>query len=325
MASFFVSARLPFKRLTLAPKEKTEDGLDDTRSSPSAPAQSQVPDVETSFDNLENSFHMGSNIDFRPKLVNGKGPLDNFLRNRVKTNIGQTTVIIDLVEDSSDQRDATMAHSKLNSAASPSMEAVNGLREEAGYAEGLPQASQDELAFPGETLSDIRCETEEEGVAGSGGAERSTDAQKGSPQSCPQLTHSMRMCSEMDQDGWSKAGGILFKGKVPVVVLQDILAAKPPGAKSSPTAPPDQGVPSESEVLESGPEEDSVLSPSSLSSSTSSPEGRSASKKQHGSPSPFPTSTPVRRVSISPRPRVSVLTALLVQPLFTWRQYPRGG
>ncbi|XP_074193717.1 chromatin assembly factor 1 subunit A isoform X2 [Rhinolophus sinicus] len=292
-----IQARLPFKRLTLAPKEKTEDGLDDTRSSPSAPAQSQVPNVETSFDNLENSFHMGSNIDFRPKLVNGKGPLDNFLRNRVKTNIGQTTVIIDLVEDSSDQRDATMAHSKLNSAASPSMEAVNGLREEAGYAEGLPQASQDELAFPGETLSDIRCETEEEGVAGSGGAERSTDAQKGSPQSCPQLTHSMRMCSEMDQDGWSKAGGILFKGKVPVVVLQDILAAKPPGAKSSPTAPPDQGVPSESEVLESGPEEDSVLSPSSLSSSTSSPEGRSASKKQHGSPSPFPTSTPVRRIT----------------------------
>ncbi|KAM5230356.1 chromatin assembly factor 1 subunit A isoform 2-T2 [Hipposideros larvatus] len=292
-----IQARLPFKRLSLAPKEKTEDGSDDTRSSLGAPAQSEVPNVETSLDNLENNFHMGSNIDFRPKLVNGKGPLDNFLRNRVKSNTDQTTVIIDLTGDSGNQPDTIVAHSKRNSAASPSTEAVNGLREEVGYEKGLLQANQkDELAFPEETLSDILCKTEEEG-AGSGGTQRSRDAQKGLSQSCPKLTDGLRICSEKDQNGWSKAGGILFKGKVPVVVLHNILATKPSGAQPSPTTFLDQSVPSESEMLESGPEEDSVLSHSSLSSSTSSPEGRSASKKQHSSPSPFSTSTPVRRIT----------------------------
>ncbi|XP_058393649.1 chromatin assembly factor 1 subunit A isoform X1 [Diceros bicornis minor] len=293
-----IQARLPFKRLNLVPKEKLDDGLEDTRSSQTAPVQSQVPDLETSLDLLESDCHMGSEIDFRPKLVNGKGPLDYFLRSRDKTNIGQSTVIIDLTEDSNDQPDSTVAHGELNSVASPSGEAVNGVREEAGDERGLSKAGpEDELAFP-ETLSDTPCKTEEE-HAGSGATERSADVRKGPPQSCPKLTGGPRMCPEKDQDGWSEAGGILFKGKVPVVVLQDILAAKPPGAKSPPTTPPDQGVPSESEMLESGPEEDSVLSHSSLSSSspTSSPEGQSAPKKKCSQPSPFPTSTPIHRIT----------------------------
>uniref|UniRef100_G1QFV9 Chromatin assembly factor 1 subunit p150 N-terminal domain-containing protein n=1 Tax=Myotis lucifugus TaxID=59463 RepID=G1QFV9_MYOLU len=282
-----IQARLPFKRLNLAPKEKTEDGADSTGSSPSAPAQSQVPDVETSLDNLENNFHMGSDIDFRPKLVNGKGPLDNFLKSRVKTSIGETTVIIDLTEDSSDQPDNISAYNKLNSAACPSLEeAVNRVREEAGDEGGLPKAK---------TLLDIPCKTEEEGT-GSGGTERRGDAQEAS-QSCPKLTDGPRTCSEKDQDSWSEAGGILFKGKVPVVLLQDILSIKP-GAKS-PTISLDRDTPSRREVLESSHGEDSVLSHSSLSSSspTSSPEGRCASENQHNSPSTFPTLTPVRRIT----------------------------
>ncbi|XP_059015508.1 chromatin assembly factor 1 subunit A isoform X3 [Mustela lutreola] len=294
-----IQARLPFKRLNLVPKEKSEDGSDDTRSSEGAPAQSQVPDLETSLDTVENNCHMGSDIDCSPKLVNGKGPLDNFLRNRVKTNIDQTAVIIDLTEDSSDQLDGLVAHSKLDAAASPSEEAVSGVREEAGGDRGPPEASpEDELACSEETLSDIPCKTEKEGP-GSGGPERSGDGQKGSPPSCPVPTGDARMCPEKDQDGWSEARGILFKGKVPVVVLQDILAGKPPRAKSPPVTPADQGVPSESETLESGPEEDSVLSHSSRGSSspTSSPEGQSVSKKQHGSPRPSPTCTPIRRIT----------------------------
>ncbi|XP_045445043.1 chromatin assembly factor 1 subunit A isoform X3 [Pipistrellus kuhlii] len=292
-----IQARLPFKRLNLAPKEKTKDGSDNTRSSPSAPVQSQVPDVETSFDNLENNFHMGSDIDFRPKLVNGKGPLDNFLKNRVETSIGKTTVIIDLTEDSSDQPDDISAYDKLNSAACPSLEeAVNRVREEAGDEGALPKASpKDELTFSEETLLDIPCKTEEEG-AGSGGPERRGDAQE-APQSCPKLTDDPRTCSEKDQDGWSEAGGILFKGKVPVVLLQDILSIK--SGATSPTIPLEQGTPSRREVLESSHGEDSVLSHSSLSSSspTSSPEGWCASKNQHNGPSTFPTLTPVRRIT----------------------------
>ncbi|XP_016053336.1 PREDICTED: chromatin assembly factor 1 subunit A isoform X2 [Miniopterus natalensis] len=292
-----IQARLPFKRLNLAPKEKTEDRSDNTRSSPSALAQSQLPGVETSLDNLENNFHMGSDIDFRPKLVNGKGPLDNFLRSRVKTSIGETTVVIDLTGDSSDQPDNIVAYSKLNSASCPSLEeVVSSVREEAEGEGRLLKASQkDELTFPEETLLDIPCKTEEEG-AGSRCTERRGDAQK-TPQNCSKLTDDLRTCSEKEQDSWSEAGGILFKGKVPMVVLQDILGIKP-GAKSPPT-PLDHGMPPQSEMMESGPEEDSVLSHSSLNSSspTSSPEGWSASENQHSSLSPFPTPTPVRRIT----------------------------
>ncbi|XP_016000017.2 chromatin assembly factor 1 subunit A isoform X2 [Rousettus aegyptiacus] len=291
-----IQARLPFKRLTLTPKEKTEDGSDDTRSSPSAPVRSPGPDVDAPLDSLESNFHMGSDVDFRPKLVNGKGPLDNLLRNRVKSNIGQTMVVIDLTEESSDLPDDIGAHSKLNSAASSSAKSVSGVREEAEGERGLLKASpKDKPAFPEETLSDRSAE--EEG-AGSGGAGRSRDVQKGSPRSCPALTDGPRTRSEKAWDGWSEAGGILFRGKVPVVVLQDVLAAEPPAARA-PAAAADQGMPSESEMPESGPEEDSVLSLSSLSSCspTSSPEGRSASGKQHSGPGPFPTCTPVRRVT----------------------------
>lgn len=271
--------------------------------------RSPGPDVDAPLDSLESNFHMGSDVDFRPKLVNGKGPLDNLLRNRVKSNIGQTMVVIDLTEESSDLPDDIGAHSKLNSAASPSAKSVSGVREEAEGERGLLKASpKDKPAFPEETLSDRSAE--EEG-AGSGGAGRSRDVQKGSPRSCPALTDGPRTRSEKAWDGWSEAGGILFRGKVPVVVLQDVLAAEPPAARA-PAAAADQGMPSESEMPESGPEEDSVLSLSSLSSCspTSSPEGRSASGKQHGGPGPFPTCTPVRRVSTSPGPSAPVLVAL---------------
>ena len=53
---------------------------------------------------------MGSDINFRPKLVNEKGLLDNFLRSRVKTTVGKTTAI-DLMEDLSDQPNDIMANS----------------------------------------------------------------------------------------------------------------------------------------------------------------------------------------------------------------------
>lgn len=46
------------------------------------------PRLRNPLDHLENC-HVGSDIDFRPKLVNGKGLLDNFLRSQVETSIGQ--------------------------------------------------------------------------------------------------------------------------------------------------------------------------------------------------------------------------------------------
>ncbi|XP_076977216.1 chromatin assembly factor 1 subunit A isoform X2 [Tamandua tetradactyla] len=293
-----IQARLPFKRLNLVPKEKTDCGSDDMKSSQSGSIQNKVPDLEVSLDNLENDCHVGSDVEFRPKLVNGQGPLDNFLRRRVRTNIGKTTVIIDLTEDSHDQPGSTIDHSELNSEASPAREAVNGVREEDEDQRGFLEACQNnKLAFPEETLSDIPFKTEER--VGSEGMERCGDLQKGLLESCcPGLTGGRRMYSKQGQDGWSDAGGILVKGKVPIVVLQDILAGKSPRAKS-PQTTLDKSVTLESGVLESCPEEDSVLSPSSLSTSspTSSPEGQSAPQKQPSGVSPFPPSTPICRIT----------------------------
>ncbi|XP_042106064.1 chromatin assembly factor 1 subunit A isoform X3 [Ovis aries] len=291
-----IQARLPFKRLNLVPKEKIDDGLDDTAVSRGGPVQTQVHDLETSLDHLENC-HVGSDIDFRPKLVNGKGPLDNFLRSQVETSIGQAVVIIDLTEDSSNPLDNMVGHSKLNSAASPAQKNINGVPDKAGDDRGLPKANQkDELASPEEALSEVLCKTEA-GDADSGGIDRRGLAQRGSPQNSPKLTGGLSTCSE-DRDGWREAGGILFKGKMPVVLLQDILAPRPP-ARSPPATPPGQAVPSESETPESSPEEDLALSHSSLSSSspTSSPEGQSVPTKLHTGPSPLPASTPVCRIT----------------------------
>ncbi|XP_008582644.1 PREDICTED: chromatin assembly factor 1 subunit A [Galeopterus variegatus] len=291
-----IQARLPFKRLNLVSKEKADDASFDMRSSPSASVQSKHPNLENSLDNLENDCSVVSDIDFGAKLVNGKGPLDNFLRSRIETSIGQNTVIIDLTEDSSDQPDSSSDHDNLSPQVSPSREAVSRAREEGGDQQGLLKTIQNKLAFPGETLSELPCKTEEEDVD-SGGIERNGTSQECSRQSCPELAVGLRSCSGKEQDGWSEAGGILFKGKVPVVVLQDILAVKSPRAKSPPTTPLDKSMTSEESEVQSCPEEDSALSHSSLSSSspTSSPEGRCVPEKLHSSSSPIPTSMPIHR------------------------------
>uniref|UniRef100_A0A8D2DDJ4 Chromatin assembly factor 1 subunit A n=1 Tax=Sciurus vulgaris TaxID=55149 RepID=A0A8D2DDJ4_SCIVU len=291
--SLFIPARLPFKRLNLVPKEKGENGSEDMGSSQSVSVEGKVSDLETSLDNLENGCHIGSDLDCRPKLVNGKGPLDDFIRNRIKTSIGQSMVIIDLTEDSNDQPDSTA-----DPEASLSRETVSGV---SGVPDqGLSKVihSHELAASPAGALSDSPCESEE-ALVGSETLERNGSSQEGTPQRRPEPTGGPRRCSQKEQDGWSEAGGILFRGKVPLVVLQDILAVEPPQAKPLRT-PLDKSLTSGTEVLESCPEEDSTLSHSPLSSSpTSSPEGQLASGRQHHDPSPSPTSTPVRRVSIS--------------------------
>ncbi|XP_053435596.1 chromatin assembly factor 1 subunit A isoform X1 [Nycticebus coucang] len=284
-----IQARLPFKPLNLVPKEKA----DDVRSCESASVQSKVPDSDT----LENNCRMGSDVDLRQKLVNGKGPLDNSVENSIKTNIGQSSVIIDLTEDSDEQPDSPAHHCRLNPEASPPREAVNGDREEGADQQAIQSHKS---TFLEETLSDIPCKTEENGVVFEGrGAERSGNSLECSPRSCPELTSGLRSCLEKEWYSWSEARGILFKGKVPVVVLQDILAVRPLQAKTLPITSLDKSMTLEREVLESGPEEDSVLSHSSLSSPspTSSPEGLSAPGKQNCNISPLSTPTSVRRIT----------------------------
>ncbi|XP_006869095.1 PREDICTED: chromatin assembly factor 1 subunit A [Chrysochloris asiatica] len=289
-----IQARLPFKRLSLVPKEKADDGSDDGKGPQSASVQSKAPDLETSLDSTENDGHEGSDADFRPKLVNGKGPLDNFVR-RPQSHPGKVPVLIDLTEDSDD-------HSEHHSEAPSLQEAINGVEEEDEGQVGLLEASQDDkVASPEGTLPDLLCHLDNR--SGSADTERPGDTQTGSPEGCPELTGGRSLCSLREQPGWRRAGDILFQGKVPVVVLQNILAIRSPQVKSFQMAELNESLAWESEGLGSCPKEDSILSHSSLNSSpsTSSPEGQSASGRQRGSGSgsgsPSPAPTPTRRVT----------------------------
>ncbi|KAM4888571.1 chromatin assembly factor 1 subunit A isoform 1-T1 [Thomomys bottae] len=289
-----IQARLPFKRLNLVPKEKAEDEPDDLRHTQRISVDGKVPHLEPSLDSLESDCHVVSDLDFRPKLVNGKGPLDNFLRNRIKNSIAQNVVIIDLTEDSNDEIDNAMDHNELLPEASLAMEAVNGVR--GGTDEQRPSevnAIHKELVFPKKPLSDSPCKIE--APASPGDPEGKGSSQEVLPPSSPKLTEDLPPCPQKELDGWNEAQGILFKGKMPLVILQDILALKPPPSTSPPTTPLDKSRILESDVLESCPEDDSLLSHSSLSSSspTSSPEGPVAPDKQHGiQTSPASLATP---------------------------------
>ncbi|KAM5237846.1 chromatin assembly factor 1 subunit A [Ctenodactylus gundi] len=261
-----IQARLPFKRLNLLPKEKAGDGVDD-QSPQNTSAEGSILDTETSYDLLESDCHLGSDLDLRPKLVNGKGPIDPFLQGDLQASLGQATVIIDLTEDSNN---STVDQDTLNPPAPCSGEAINGITE----LQGSQEATQnDTVALPVETYSDSPGNPEEE-HADSVGPNWSV-----SPQD--RFLHK-------EQGGWSEARGFLFRGKVPVVVLQDILPGThtPTQARSPPETPVDKNETSESD--------DSVLSHSSLSSSpTSSPEG--PPERQPGSGRPSAAPTPVRR------------------------------
>lgn len=269
MLFLFISARLPFKRLNLVPKEKAED------TSPKVSVEDKVPDLQLSLDTLENRCHTGSHVGLSPKLVSGQGPIDSFLGATIKP--GPSVVIIDLTENSSDIPDNPEGPSE------PSPDApAEGAAKQQG-------PSIVEQCLP-ETPADIPCLVEEE-PGSPGGPERTDDCQAGLLQSCPELTTGSRISPIKEPSGWSKAGRLLFIEKVPMVVLEDILATKPLQTSL------DRSVTSESEVLESCPEDDSTLShsPTSSSSPTSSPEGPSEPPAQLSRTSP--PSTPICRVS----------------------------
>ncbi|XP_051033523.1 chromatin assembly factor 1 subunit A isoform X2 [Phodopus roborovskii] len=269
-----IQARLPFKRLNLDPKEKAKD------TSPKVSVEDKVPDLQLSLDTLENRCHTGSHVGLSPKLVSGRGPIDSFLRATIKPV--PSVVIIDLTENSSDIPDNPEGSSE------PSPDApVEGATKQQG-------PSTVEQCLP-ETSSNIPCHLKKE-PGSLGGPERTDDCQASSLQSCPKLTVDYRTFPIKEPSGWSKAGDLLFVEKVPVVVLEDILATKPLHT-SLPTMCLDRSATSESEVLESCPEDDSTLSLSSSSSSspTSSPEGPSVPPAQLSGTSPH--STPICKVN----------------------------
>lgn len=86
-------ARLPFKRLNQVPKETGKPKR--TRTASSAPST-----VEPSASDGENEVDATSApLQPRPALINGRGPLDGFMR-RTKCSVSSASAVIDLTEDS---------------------------------------------------------------------------------------------------------------------------------------------------------------------------------------------------------------------------------
>ncbi|XP_058513615.1 chromatin assembly factor 1 subunit A [Ochotona princeps] len=273
-----IQARLPFKRLNLTPK-KGEDATD-TPGAPASTVRTKGHHLEISLDNVENDCGVAPGVDLRPKLLNGEGPLGQRRGNWGQNVVATSTVIIDLTEDPS-SHSPPCPQAAITGATSPGPEENGvGVREQQGLPEAIPKVKAD-LVSPKETLVDAPCDPEQVGII----------SQDGEALSCPDLPPapgSPTECPTQAQDSWREAEGILFRGKVPMVVLQDILAV--------PAAPSRE---CESDLPESGPEEDSGLSHSSPSSSSpgSSPEGQPAPKKRRSRTSLSPSSTPADKVS----------------------------
>lgn len=91
---FFIAARLPFKRLNPVPKQAGQTKR--TRSVSSAP-----PSHEPSASDGENEVEAtAAPLQPRPALINGRGPLDGFMRRAKCPVTSASGVVIDLTEDS---------------------------------------------------------------------------------------------------------------------------------------------------------------------------------------------------------------------------------
>ncbi|NXT64013.1 CAF1A factor, partial [Chaetops frenatus] len=265
-----VQARLPFKRLNPVPKEKFHGGSEvkKVKSSPSAFVPSKDPSLDASgasLDNVENDCQLGSDGNLTPKLVNGKGPLDHFIQ---KTPGG----------DTSDPGDV------------PELPKGSGL----GLGGGTERGDVDSRAAvtngtTGKELNQLSCPSPSQSSPAGDSVEAegpSAEAEQDSGAGGIQPR-----CEDVGgrQGTQGDLKDVLFEGKVPVVLLEDIMAVKSPqGASLAGSATWD------SEALESSHEGDSGLTNSSLSSG-SSPELQLLAEAKRNT-SPLAASTPARKV-----------------------------
>uniref|UniRef100_A0A8B9CZ78 Chromatin assembly factor 1 subunit A n=1 Tax=Anser brachyrhynchus TaxID=132585 RepID=A0A8B9CZ78_9AVES len=276
-----VQARLPFKRLNPVPKEKydVDPEVKKVKSSQSGFGPSTDPSADASrasVDNVENDCQLNSDVNFVPQLVNGKGPLDHFIQKNTKDSTDGIVVAIDPASDSSHR--LSDGADSVDSKASSSVAITNGTL--------------------GKETNELSCpnSTQNSPMDDSGGtdAQREAVASKEEElvdgiQSCSGLTK----CNDLENArvNQGKLKDIIFEGKMPVVLLEDIMTARSPQVTSL-----DGSVTSENETAESSYEGDSVLTNSSLSSpSVSSPEAQPAAEPKRNT-SPLAFSTPVRKV-----------------------------
>ncbi|NXD45427.1 CAF1A factor, partial [Copsychus sechellarum] len=266
-----VQARLPFKRLNPVPKEKldVDSEVKKVKSSPSAFVPSKDPSLDAagaSLDDVENDCQLVSDRNLTPKLVNGKGPLDHFIQKNPGGDSSDPGDVPDPSEgsghglgDSAERADVDSRAAVPNGTTGEELEQLSCLNSSQSSPAG--DSTQTEgpcaAAAPGE-----------EWGAGSQPYSGLLAGRKGAP---------------------DELKDVLFEGKVPVVLLEDIMSLKSP-----PVASLDGSTTSENEALESSHEGDSGLSHSSLSSG-SSPDVQLVAEVKRNT-SPLAASTPARKV-----------------------------
>lgn len=265
------------------PKEKydADSEVKKVKSSQSGFGPSKDSSLDTSrasLDNVENDCQLDSDVNFSPKLINGKGPLDHFIQKNTKDNTNETVIVIELTKGSSHRLSDDVDHVNFDSKASSSLAVTNGmLGKERNQLSCLNSAQSSQTDDSMET--DARCEAV---------ANKDEDLVDGI-QSRSGLTE----CNNVGNTkvNQSELKDVIFEGKMPVVLLEDIMTAKSP-----PVASLDGSVTSENETMESSHEGDSGLTNSSLSSrSVSSPEAQPVAETKRNT-SPLAASTPVRKV-----------------------------
>ncbi|NWU72810.1 CAF1A factor, partial [Pterocles burchelli] len=273
-----VQARLPFKRLNPVPREKYEADAEvkKVKSSQSGFGPSKDSSLDTShaaLDNVENDCQLVSDGNFAPKLVNGKGPLDHFIQKNTKNDPNEPVIVIDLIKGSSYRLSDDVEHMDLDSKASSSVAITNGvLGKEINLLGCSSSAQADDLME-----TDAGCEAV---------VSKEENLEDGIP------SRSTLECDSDTKVTQSDLTDVIFQGKMPVVLLEDIMTAKSPQVISL-----DGSTTSENETVESSHEGDSGLTNSSLSSrSVSSPEVQLAAETKRNT-SPLAASTPVRKVS----------------------------
>ncbi|XP_009999188.1 PREDICTED: chromatin assembly factor 1 subunit A [Chaetura pelagica] len=278
-----VQARLPFKRLNPVPKETLEPDSQGKKVKSSQggfdPTKDSTLDASSaSLDNLENNCQLDSEGNFSPKLVNGKGPLDHFIQKSTKVNPNEPVIFIDLTEGTSHRLSDGVDHVHVDPKASSFPAVSNGtLGKERNQLSCLNSSQRSQMGDPLETGGPCEAAGDEEELVGG-----------------IQARSGITECEGVEETkgNQSKLKDIIFEGKMPVVLLEDIMTAMPPQGVSL-----DGSVTSGSETMESSHEGDSGLTSSSLSPhSGSSPEAQAAAEPKR-STSPLAASTPLRKVS----------------------------
>ncbi|XP_053153074.1 chromatin assembly factor 1 subunit A isoform X2 [Hemicordylus capensis] len=266
-----IQARLPFKRLNPVPKEKLDGnpGVKKPRNPQHVLHQNATPCPGLPHplpDNVENSCQVETEALFVPKLVNGKGPLDNFVQKNAKNDTNQSLILIDLTEDSNHRLSNNVDHGKVNKVAASAEKAGKEHRSESVQCDAHKSVCNAQEDVPMKTCPATADEDELSNTFSEG---------------------------EIDGAKERKLEIVMFERKMPVVVLEDIMTAR-----SLQSSPLERSLSSGNETIESCPEGDTACTNTSLSSlsSTGSPESLSTQECKNDV-NPLAASTPVGKVS----------------------------